>query len=214
MLPGWMPGGGISRPIPVISLFGQATSAAATITLPASIAAGDLIVLLDRARNSNLSSPATVVPSGFTSVSDVNDAFAFRQIVSVKLATGSEGGASITGMSGNAQNSKIVAVFRKDTVTTSLNILDVEGFASLSGNPPAQTVNCSASGQPLIVFGCYGVLSGAPTRTFTPAQDAEIVQATTWLRYRAYPAAPVDTTVDMDNPSSLEGLQSFYVELI
>lgn len=195
-----------------IAFIASSTSTSNAISLPAGIQAGDLIVLLDRALTSG-GTPALVIPSGFTQISSIIDVAEVRQVVSYKVATGSEGGTSITGMDGVDADRKISAVFRRNPVATSAIVLDISGEMSVAGDPATQVVNASASTSNLIVFGAYGSEGGAPTRTFTPSSDAEISVGTVYLKYKIYNSAPADTNVDLDAPDIYHGLQSFYIEL-
>lgn len=187
-----------------------ATSAAATITGPAGIQAGDLLVLLDRAVAGSL--PTKVIPTDFVEIDDANNGSSARQVVSYKIADGSEASASLTGMDGSVDR-KALYVFRGDKAITAVNV-STPNSEQTSGNPASQSVLASAGAAPLIVFGCYGVSSGSvDPRTFTPTKDGEINEGTNfYLAYRIDNSAGQDTTVDMDDEGDVNILQSFYIE--
>lgn len=192
----------------------SATSSSTTITAPSGIQAGDLLVLLDRA--DNLSLPSTVVPTGFTSIANVNNGSGMRQIVSYKLATGSEGGASITGMAGGLDVNKALAVFRGNVPIASISVASLNAPAPTDANPTAQNVTAAGGTVPLIVFGCYSATNTIVSpRTFTPAKDGELNPSpsqTLYLAWKIYNSAPANVSVDMDDEGSANTLASFYLQ--
>lgn len=195
----------------------SATSTAATITGPASIAAGDLLVLWDAA-NGSFGEPTSVVPTGFTSIIDFSTVGTdLRCIASYKIADGSEASATITGMDGAAADHKMLYVFRGNVAISSVSANDTASEINI-GNPLAQTVNASGGTPPLIIFGGYLSLgSTIDPRTFTvggsPSKDGEISTGTdAYLAYKIYNASPADTVVDMDDEgSTYNALASFYL---
>jgi hypothetical protein len=217
-LPGMFPAGiaGVAAApaaLTTITLFASATSTGATINFPASIIAGDLIVLLDSADASSGGAPATVTPSGFTLInSSVELLQETRQVVSYKLALGTESGA-LTGMDGNAADRKAMYVFRGDIPATTLTVSTPNAQAT-AGNPTPQNVAASAGIAPLVVFGCYGALTEIVGESFSPAEDGEITPTNqVILKYKIYNSAPQDTTVDMLDEGNVSILQSFYIEM-
>lgn len=201
-------GGGIT----VISFFDSATSTASTITAPASINAGDAIILFDRPVSSG--TPPSTVPTNFISIGD-NVNTNLRSILSYKLALGTEGGTSITGANGSTSNQKVMLVFRGNTAASLITISSFVGQAT-TGNPTAQVVPLTGQPAPLVVFGIYsanGSISGA-NRVMTPTKDAEFDAVNSaWIAYTIYNSAPTDTTVDMGAVSTQNILQSFYLTM-
>lgn len=189
-----------------------ATDGNASIVAPAGIIRGDLLVLLDRV--STTSVPTTVVPSGFTTIRNDNDATAVRMITSYKIADGTEGGASITGMvAGTFEDGKAMAVFRGNVPITGVTIGSSSGQI-VNTNPTGQNVVASGGLVPLIVFGAFVSNTAVDPRSFTPAKDAEINPDTLlYLAWKIYNAAPSDTAIDMDDEGNGNGLQSFYLQL-
>lgn len=196
-----------------ISVFGSSTSSSSSITLPANIEAGDIIVLLDRSYGFGV--PTTVIPSGFISISNIANAISARQIVSYKLAVGTEGSSSINGMSGSVDVKKAVYVFRGDIEITSVNISTPNGELT-SGNPSSQNVAASGGTAPLVVlagYGCRASSGSVNPRTFSPAKDGEISPATNlYLAYKIYNSSPSDVSIDMDDEGDENSMQSFYIE--
>lgn len=222
-----MPNNGITS----ISFVDSATEdSSASITAPADIDAGDLLVLLDSCFLQN-ATPDTVVPDGFTSIINTSHSVSIgegntlriRQIASCKLAEGDEGSTSITGMDeslfGFQTQCKILLVFRPSRPATEITVADAEGNAT-SGNPASQTATASGGTAPLIAFGCYGAQASISPRTMSPAKDDEesvtgspASQPNLWIAWKIFNSSPEDVTVDMDDEGNLQCLQSFYIEM-
>jgi hypothetical protein len=195
-----------------ITFFASATSTAATINFPASIIAGDLIVLYDHALG-GATPVASVTPSGFTVLTDLAAAsLTRRHMVSYKLATGSESGA-LTGMNGASSNRKVMLVFRGDVAAQVLNV-SVPNEEYTDNNPTPQVVDADAGTPPLVVLACFGGSTAIVGETFTPAEDGEVTSADlSIVQYKIYDSAPADTTVDMADEGTGNFMQSFYVEM-
>lgn len=194
------------------TLFEQATntSTAENIVGPASIKSGDILVLLDRAINSS-GIPTSVVPSGFSSISDLSDTPTRRQILSRKLADGTEASSNLTGMNGTSTNNKVIYVFRGNVPVETINVASVNG-ESTDVNPTTQFV-VPGSIVPLLIIGAYGSTGAIDPRTFSPAKDSELNQNTLlYLAYRIYNISPATTTIDMDDEGDGNILQSCYID--
>jgi hypothetical protein len=190
----------------------SATSTASTITVPASVIAGDLLVLLDLAFGS---APVANVPTDFLTINNLSDGSNARQLVSYKLADGSEASASLTGIStaGNTFR-KSLYVMRGNSPALLATLAGVNSEFT-SGNPSAQNVTASGGTPPLVVFGCYGCPAQTiDPRTMSPAKDGEISpQVSSYLAYKIYNSSPADVSVDMDDEGVANFLQSFYISL-
>lgn len=182
-------------------------------TLPNDIQAGDLIVVYDFAQSSASPPPTTVVPSGFTSLINANDGNINRLILSAKIAEAGDAGAVRTGMDSLAET-KLVVTFRGDVPISQFSFASPNSQIT-TGNPTSQSVTAASGLVPLIVLAAYFVDGGAVSpRTFSPAKDGE-VNATTvgdhWLAWKIYNSSPADTTVDMDDEGTFNGLLSCYI---
>jgi hypothetical protein len=193
----------------------SATSSAATITIPASAAAGDLAVLFDGAQNSS-GTPTTVVPSGFTSIGNVNGgtaSFLLRAICSYRVLGAAEGGTSITGMDGTLSDNKIMLVFRPGSGSFSITASTPNGEAT-AGDPATQTVLAAAGTPPLIVFGYYRCSAALSGDSFSPTADSAVTNgAGATARYKYYETAPSDVTIDLADGGVSNALQSFYLKV-
>ena len=201
-----------------LSFVASSTSTASTITLPAGIQAGDLIVIYDTAASNNSTVPTSVVPSGFTPALDQDFAssLARRQIVSYKIADGSESSAVVSIMSGTGASSTAALVFRGDAPISSVT---PAGFTSqmTDGNPSAQVIPSGSGAVPLVAVAKWHV-SGSGTainpRTMSPSEDGEITIAGSsdyYVKYKIYNSSPADVTVDMDDEGSRNLLSSGYL---
>lgn len=207
-----MPTLALGSGVTTLSKVADATSTAETITVPASVQAGDLIVLKDSAV-AGVSAPSTVVPSGFTSIvnTSVDTTISIRQIVSYKIADGTEGSSSLTGMNGGSFNNKELIVFRGDVPITTVTPSTPNEEAT-TGDPASQNAAASGGTAPLIVLAGYGSNGSVTTRSFSPAEDAEITAGLkSYTKYKIYNSGPSDTTVDMGDYGT-NALQSFYLE--
>lgn len=194
-----------------ITFRSSATSTTDTITGPADIAAGDLLVLLDRALNGS-GIPTEVVPTDFNIINSMNNGVTRRQILSYKIADGSEASASLTGMNGTSSDLKILAVFQGDTAISSVTVQDVNGEIT-DGDPAAQVKNASGGAVPLIVIGGYGSSLTINPRTWTGGTPSELSNGTIqYLLYEIFNSSPADITVNMDDEGAGNGLQSCYLE--
>lgn len=208
-LPGWFPVLAAAAGASIVQVASASNSA--NVVCP-SVNAGDLIVHLDYSLN-NIGSPTTVIPTGFTQITNNVAGSVARQIASYKIAAGSEGGTTLTGMSGNIATRRIVVTFRRSPVAIAATVSTPNGEGT-SGNPALQNVAASGGVAPLIVFGCYGSDGSVDPRTFSPAKDNEVAQATNlYLAWRVDNGAGQDTSIDMDDEGNANILQSFYIAL-
>jgi hypothetical protein len=226
-LPGWNPSFLMGSRLSSITQFATATSAgSATITAPANILAGDLIVMIDSGSGGISGiAPTAVTPTGFTAISTSITTGAYRACFSYKLAVGTEGGTSITGMapSGGGGMAKIMMVFRGNKPATTLTVGSPAGQAT-TGNPTAQNCTAGSGVAPLVVLGAYGAWAGLSglvnPRTFSTTKDAEqeiTHNAMTddhdlWLAYKIYNSAPADSSIDMDDEGT-NVLMSAYIQM-
>lgn len=228
-LPGWNPGFIAGRGVATTIAFQNSTTAqnSGTVTGHASIIAGDLLVYLDRGYNKG-GFPTSVTPADFTNILDFTANVDTKMMLSVKIATGAEASAAITGMSfSGGGGNKILAVFRPDALITTASAQDPDSEGA-AGNPSAQTITSGSGAVPLVVLGCYGSYSsgtGAAVvnpRTFTvggsPAKDGEINSTVAssedlWLAYKIYNSSPANVVVDMDDEGSYNTLGSCYIQV-
>jgi hypothetical protein len=203
-------------PMTTITQEGSSTSTnSATITAPATIQAGDILILAQYS-SSLTSVPTAVFPSGFTTVVNTGGVEA-RAIISYKIADGSEASAVFTGMDATGTDqfdAKAMYVFRGDAAAVSVTISDVNGEVQTSGNPAAQVKNIASEVAPLVVIGSFGTepTGTVDPRTWTPGpKDGEINPTNQfYLAYEIFTSGWADTTIDMADEGFGNALQSFY----
>lgn len=196
-----------------IAFFASATSTASTITLPASIDAGDLILLLQES-NSSTVTVTPVTPTGFTNLVNINIAFGFtgeiRVMVDYKLADGTETG-SITGMN-SSTNNKILAIFRRSPAASALSF-STPTTQTTSGDPTSQNIAASGGTVPLIGIGGFYSSGGLIGKSFSPAADASIAVGTGLnFDYKIYNSSPVNITID-EADGGTNALVGFYAQM-
>lgn len=200
-----------------LSMVGSSTSQnATTITAPAGILAGDLLVFGDTSFNDSTTVPTYVSPVGFTVVSDTfgttgaGGGQAVRNTLSYKIANGTESSTAITGMSSGAER-MMLYVFRGDHPITSVISGGVSQEAA-EGNPASQNVTASSAAAPLVVLGLYRSQGAVDPRSFSPAKDGEISPtAGAYLAYKIYNSAPANVAIDMDDEGNINALISCYL---
>jgi len=206
----------LDGPVRTITQVGsQTANDSNSVTCP-SVQAGDLIVCLQRARGVTL--PAAAQPSGFTIQANASLTDC-RQILSTKIAVGTEGGTSLSGMvsdAGAIGSMWICVTFRGVYPATTQTVQDVASQMT-DAAPTNQTANASGSALPLVVFGAFGGGS-IGTISFTPAQDGSFSATGTFagvieLRYKIYNSSPADVTVTKNDSGTRNTLQSCYIEL-
>lgn len=201
----------------ILSFIDSVEENASSLTAMSGINAGDLLVWYDWTYEGTL-----VVPSGFTQIGStlVGDILA---VTAYKIASGSEGGVSIAGMSDPSDSieHKFLLQFRAETIINSIAVQDVAQQLT-NDNPTSQTCNASGGSVPLVVIGTYSAIGAdiVSPRTFSTTEDAEIsivtddgfFIASSYVKYKIYNSSPDDTSIDMDDENFSNTLQSFYLE--
>lgn len=189
-------------------------SASSTTSLPSGSQAGDVCILFDFANNSS-GTPTTVVPSGFTTISNLDGGSTSRRILSAGILTAADITAgTLTGMSGTNYVHKLVVGFRPDVAITSGSVGSANEEIT-NGNPTLQTITASGGAAPLVVFamGCQNsgiTMSGTLTSTGT-----QVTNLNSRLRayYHIYNTSPADLTVDMGDFGNNNSLHSAYFQV-
>lgn len=157
-----------------VVLSATATSTASTIVAPADIRSGDLLVLIDAPTYPGSGSSGSS-PAGFTTLASTAFGGWFNGVQkSAKIANGTEGGTTITGMNGTTSNSKVLFVFRGNSSVASFTVLNPAESAT-NGNPGTLSVSNSGPIGPAILV-CTASTYSAATVSFeapftTPAFD-------------------------------------------
>jgi hypothetical protein len=194
----------------LIGFRSSATSTVATIVAPSNIAAGDIIVLYDNGANTS-GFPTTVVPTGFIGILDNTTAANRRTICSYKIATGSESGTTITGMSATSANAKIMFVFSTNGAS-SVNVKDIDFASSTNTDLPAQTITSGSGTARLVALGFSRNLLGN-IGSMTPQDgNVSVSSETHYGYYKIYNSSPSNVVVDTGDGGNNNMLMSFYLE--
>ena len=201
-----------SAALTTLTFVNSAVSNAATITIPADAAAGDLAVLFDYSTHGG-ATITDVTPTNWSSdPSMMGTQTGGRIRVSYKILVGGDPGSSVTGLNDTNYN-KVMFIFRGDVAITSVTI--GSWHATVTGTDPvSQSVTASGQATPLVVLGGTG--SEGNTAAFTtasPAFDATVATADNNLLggYKIYNSSPADHTVDSGDLTTNDGLCSGYL---
>lgn len=196
-----------SAGITTITQQASATSTASTITVPASVIAGDVLVLFDRPISSG--TPSNVTPTGW-SVGNNQVITNFRMNISYKLAVGADAGATVTGMNGNVSNAKMMYVFRPNIAALVLTLGNPQGGAS--SGAVSVTTTAGSGVAPLVVIGAWSQNGSISSRTMSPAKDGEInASSSAYLGYKIYNTSPANVTVSISSATSANSAQALYL---
>lgn len=181
--------------VPALSFNTSASSTSNTITIPSGAAIGDIAVLLDFAGNFTGGIQTTVVPSGWTSVSNKSSSTnseGSKSIVSYKKLVSGDPGSSITGMNGAGYNVKLMVVFTPSFPITTITVAGLaETIADVA--PAAQSV--AAQTLNYAVIGCATNTNYAPSWTDT-WYDNTYGSSRGKLAYKLFNSSPASVSMD------------------
>lgn len=144
-----------------VYLTATATSTSSTIVAPADVRSGDLIVLYD-APSYPSGSPSGTPPTGFTTLASVAfGGWSNGIILSAKVADGTEGGTTITGMNGTTSNAKVLYVFRGNSRINTFTVLN-RAEVGTNGNPGQITIGATGVTAPSVLL-CAATTYSAAT---------------------------------------------------
>lgn len=201
-----------------LTFVASTTSAAETISVSGSAQAGDWAILSDM--SSNNVAISKVVPTGWTEISSDNLILATWSVVSAKILTAADVGATVTGMNTDAGNlTKVMFVFRPNGIISNAISSTWESEISL-GNPSSQSVAASGVATPLVVLGIVGS-TGSDTANFSTASPAftatVLVDGGTGsqrMGYTIYNSSPSSHTIDANDLTGATLLASGYVRFV
>lgn len=184
---------------PEVAFRAASYSTGVSLTAPAEIQAGDLLVFAQASLNIS-GIPSSVTPSGFTTIVDVTDGDSRRAMLSWRLANGTEASTSLTGMSA-LNNRKGLAVFSGE-----IEGVDPRSFAgeTTGGAPENQIITSSGGVVPTLVLAAYLSTGSIDPRGMSPAKDGEDGgnSNSTWFAWKIYNDSPANVTVSMDDEGS------------
>lgn len=205
-----------TSPTTLTFVAGEFSSNSDTVNAPSGLQAGDLLIMMDWARDSG-ALPTTAIPTGFTAVTGGNFTSTAsgnnRMIASYGISDGTE--TSFTGMApGDSNTEKVILAFRPDQPINAV-VTSTPLTQGTTGNPTAQVVTASGGTPPLVVLGMYASSGTIDVRTMTPTKTGEVGTATEsgYIAYANYNSSPVDTTVDMNDEGAMNMMESFYLSV-
>lgn len=202
-----------------VEFLASAISSGGTITVPAGVRAGDLLVMYDISQTSEQTTssfPTAVVPSGFTSAINATNSFVIatttfrnRHLVTHAVPTTDLGGTSITGMAVNYATRKILLCFRR-LGGLSATIQDVEYQAPNgdSPNPTPQTVSAGSGVSPVVVCSAHRRTDGSLTGG-TAVDNGSAIR----MMYRIFNGAPSNCTASTAGDFAAPFLGSMYFNI-
>lgn len=196
----------------------SATSTTSTISIPASSSVGDFVVLFDSSRDNIFDPPSTVVPTGWSLISNVSESnilslSSIRSIVSYKSLVSGDPGSSITGMNAGffGTDRKIIMVFRPNFSVQNTSILSVNGAT----NSNSQTITITESQPPILAFAHWASNGTISSRGVSGITMNEVSNTTgQYASYKIFNSNETtsDATISMSDNGSVQSLQSLYVQ--
>lgn len=186
-----------------------------SITLPALIRSGDLVVMLSMAVTASGSPTDGSLPSGWTNVGDLLSGFgAVRSFF--RIADATTAGSTITGFSAAAPGAGqlVCLVFRYGNS----NILSAAAYSHAvqitDANPTQQTVTSGSGNVPVVIFAVARNAANTGFSVFSPAPDGgELTGSTDLYAYKIMNKSPVNTAINIPDGGTYNILQSFYIEV-
>lgn len=131
-----------------ISLASTNTGTGGTVTMPADVATGDVIIVCHGAASASPSKHADFTT--LASAGNTNGIFTDSGgIISYRISDGTEGSQSYAGWSGASDASWVVSVWRPDVPASTLTPQDTASYAG-TGNPAGNTMGVSAASAPTV----------------------------------------------------------------
>jgi hypothetical protein len=222
MLPGLSPIAAAAASRGIVPAYIGYTSSieSSTVTLPAIVKAGDVLILFDYVSGGGAGPPSAHVPTGWTSIASYTGGDG-RLASSYKIAAGTEGGSSITGITHDDHSAKAVLQFRSAKKITGLTVAGAVGEMNSGGNPSVKTIAASGGVRPVLGLAAFSAVdySSFTPRTCSITPDDEILIADSnsgnrialYIQRYLQQGAPANYTFDMDDESDLNGLLGFYM---
>jgi hypothetical protein len=195
--------------VPVIT-FKASASGTTSATVPSSVVDGDLIVVYNTAEI--VGGPTVVVPSGYTSIVQAGAGTNYRGVFSYKVATYSDAGATVTGMTQNPVMR--IAVFSTKKANPTITVSAVNSQVTNSA-PTNQTVSASTGTAPLVVLAGNRREGTTINIVMSPTQDGSVpaTLASYNLLYKIYNSSPQNVTVSQGDSGFGNILISFFLRV-
>lgn len=169
---------------PTLSVFTTKTqTTSGNFVLPTGIQAGDIAVFFDHCWNGSTTAPVVVTPSGFTGLNAGVQITtpASRVATSYKICAGTEGGTTVSSMTGAAGARKLMIILRRSAAWVSAPTVTAGTTRCTSAAPTAATwtLGSSPTTKPNYVFAFYGCTNATlTTRTSSRVETVEYAVGT------------------------------------
>jgi len=190
----------------------SADSDQSTITCP-TVAANDIGVLFDTATNLTTPFPSNAIPSGFTQLqTSTLSGFVYRTTLSYKVFSGSEGGTSLSGLSGTSSMAKLLLVLRPTVAVVGVGVSTFLQETTQSA-PSSQLIGASGQAAPLVrlavcINGAAATVPSFTSGTFDATLTRAGVDSAMRVGYAIQNASPSDDTVASGDNGNGNGLMS------
>jgi len=167
---------GKTGPLNTLNFLATSTSVSSTIVVPATVQAGDLMVLFDGPAFSSTTGISGPVPTGFTNLgAGPTGGWTNGIIMSAKIAVAGDAGTTLTGANGNSRNAKVLTIIRGNVTVSTFNVVNVQASAT-NNDPPGFTVSSAGVSGPAVLACCgssgtnvVNMWQGYPSTFTTPA---------------------------------------------
>lgn len=192
------------------------SAAANSLTIPNDVDETDLLVFINF-RSCTSGTVSDVLPAGFTAIdSAANGVTRHRLSASMKIASTSDRGQTVTGMStgtGTVVDQSILLVLRGNRrITTISSGRNAAAFADFSdaaqfGGIPIP----SGSGTPPLCAMIFYRQDSVTSQSFSPTADNTITQGTLTARLKFYNTAPANVSGSQGDGGNMNGLGGCWV---
>lgn len=175
-----------------VSFVDSTATSTGTIVIPNSAQTGDLAILCDSAAGGTITA---VIPTGFTSYSNLTNASpAIRGIISYKILTASDPGATVTGMAAATNLRKTLLVFRPNSTLNQVYNFASGGAAS-TATTTTYTLNYASAISAFIVLNHFTADSTVTTRTSSITMTEIENTDRQYVKYQMYSSPDTGTSV-------------------
>lgn len=138
---------------------GSSSGAAAPVTVPAGVQAGDLLLFVSYIAGASVNTPQ---PTGFTLISNApSSGWNGGIVTSGKIADGTEPGTTVQGVTGSVATGNILLVIRGDGPISGFTRVGAV-FGQSNNNPGPVTAPATSAVGPTIALGAVGSLGASP----------------------------------------------------
>lgn len=167
-------------PVSSLSYIGGTISSTTSLTVPATVQAGDLLIFVSTARNTSTTAPTAPTMTGWSNTINVSatSTTGYRQVVYYKIATAGDASSTITCMSGTASTRSIIMIYRGDKAISVIEPNWGTGGQATTNAPTNQTLTMTGVTGPYVAIANYYSSGTITTRGSTTTATGEISSGT------------------------------------